>query len=121
MGLRRSKRLFGAVLVAGLIGSASYAMTASNTFADATNQAGEGSQTITGFAVSNVSYTLGANPESYSAVSFDLDGAASDVRAKVTAAGTTYATCTNSAANSWTCPITNSVASADELTVIAIQ
>ena len=121
MGIRKSKRLFGAVLVAGLIGSASYAMTASNTFAIATNQAGEGSQTITGFAVSNVSYTLGLDPESYSAVSFDLNGEASDVRAKVTSAGTEYVTCTNPDANSWTCEITNTVASANELTVIAVQ
>jgi len=121
MGLRKSKRLFGAIMVAGLIGSATYAMTAANTFADATNQAGEGSQTISGFEVSNVSYTLAANPENYSAVSFDLDGAAGTVRAKVTAAGTTYATCTNSGANSWTCSISDSVASADELTVIAVQ
>ena len=122
MGLRKSKRLFGAVLVAGLIGSASYAMTASNTFASATNKAGSGNQTISGFAVSAVSYTLDAtNPEAYSAVNFTLDGTAGDVRAKVTAAGTTYATCTAGASNSWTCPITDDVADADQLTVIAVQ
>ena len=122
MGLRKSKRLFGAVLVAGLIGSASYAMTMSNTFEIATNQAGEGSQAITGFEVSDVSYTLDAtDPTLYSAVSFTLDGVAGTVRAKVTAVGGTYSTCTPGALNSWSCAITNTVASADELTVIAVQ
>jgi hypothetical protein len=122
MGLRRTKRTFAAVAVAALLGSATYALTASNTFASATNQAGQGAQTISGFAVSNVSYTLnGSNPENYSAVEFDLDGAAGDVRAKVTAAGATYSTCANTLANHWNCPITDSVASADQLTVIAVQ
>lgn len=122
MRLRRTRRAFAAVAIAAMLGTATYALTASNTFASATNQAGQGAQTISGFAVSNVSYTLDAvNPENYSAVDFDLDGAAGDVRAKVTAAGTTYSTCSNTTGNHWTCPITNSVASADELTVIAVQ
>jgi hypothetical protein len=121
MGLRKSKRIFGSLLLAGLIGSASYAMTASNTFSGA-NKSGEGSQVISGFAVSNVSYTLDSlDPEKYSAVDFDLDGAAGDVRAKVTSAGTTYSTCSNTTGNHWSCSITDTVASANELTVIAVQ
>ncbi len=122
MGLRQSKRLIGAVMVAGLIGSASYAMTASNTFESTTNQSGQGEQTISGFEVSNVTYTLDAvDPEKYSAVKFDLDGTATDVRAKVTAAGATYSTCSVTTGTSWTCPITNTVAESGELTVIAVQ
>ena len=121
MGLRKSKRLFGAIMVAGLIGSASYAMTAANDFEDLESKGGQGSHDITGFVVSDVQYTLAANPENYSAVSFDLDGAAGTVRAKVTDIGTTYETCSIVTGMRWTCPISDSVASADELTVIAIQ
>ena len=72
--------------------------------------------------MSNVTYTLDAlDPENYSAVDFDLDGVASDVRAKVRTAALTYSTCSNTVGNHWTCPITDSVASSDELTVIAVQ
>ena len=120
--MRRTKRLIGLVAVAGMLGTASYALTASNTFASATNQGGQGAQTISGFDVSNVEYTLDAlNPENLSAVDFDLDGAAGDVRAKVRTAAATYSTCSNTLGNHWTCPVTDSVASADQLTVIAVQ
>ncbi len=122
MRLRGMKKLVGTLAVAGMLGSASYAMTASNTFASATNQSGQGAQSITGFDVSNVTFTLDAlNPENYSAVDFDLDGAASDVRAKVRTAATSYSTCSNPSGTHWTCPITDSVASSDQLTVIAVQ
>ncbi len=120
--MRRAKRLIGLVAVAGMLGTASYALTASNTFASATNQSGQGAQTISGFAVSGTPYTLSAtNPENLSAVDFDLNGVASDVRAKVRTAATTYSTCSNTTGNHWTCPVSDSVASADQLTVIAVQ
>ena len=122
MGLRRSKRIFGALAIAGLIGSASFAMTASNTFASTSNKSGQGAQTISGFEVSNPSYTLDSlDPEVYSAVEFDLDGAASDVRAKVVSTATAYSTCSNTAGQHWSCSITDRVDAADELTVIAVQ
>jgi hypothetical protein len=121
MRFRGMRRVVGLLAVAGMLGTASYALTASNTFASSTNQSGQGAQTISGFAVSNVSYTLDAvNPENLSAVDFDLDGAASDVRAKVRTAATTYSTCSNTAGNHWTCPVSDTVASADQLTVIAV-
>lgn len=120
--MARTRRMVGILALAGLLGTATYALTASNTFASATNQSGQGAQSISGFEVSNVQYTLDAvNPENLSAVDFDLDGVAGDVRAKVRSAALTYSTCTNTAANHWTCPVTDSVASADELTVIAVQ
>lgn len=122
MGLRRSKKLLGAVAIAGLLGAGSYAMTASNTFASATNQSGQGAQTISGFAVSNVTYTLDSlDPEVYSAVEFDLDGTAGDVRAKVVSTATTYSTCSNTTGNHWSCSISDRVDASDELTVIAVQ
>lgn len=120
--MARTRRLVGLLAVAGLLGTASYALTASNTFASSVNQSGQGAQTISGFAVSNVTYTLDAiNPENLSAVDFDLDGPASDARAKVRSTATTYSTCTNTTGNHWTCPVTDAVADADELTVIAVQ
>jgi hypothetical protein len=124
ISMRNGKRFLGTALVIGLLAAGSYALTASNTFANATNKSGIGSQAITGFAVSNVHYTLDATDNTvYSAVTFDLDGTAGDVRAKVLSTATTYVTCDNTDAItfSWTCPVTNTVAESDSLTVIAVQ
>jgi hypothetical protein len=120
--MRKGKRFLGAAMIVGMLASASYALTASNTFADATNKSGAGSQAITGFDVSNVHYALdGTDNTKYSAVTFDLDGTAGDVRAKVLSTATTYVTCSATTGNGWTCPITNTVAESDSLTVIAVQ
>jgi hypothetical protein len=100
----------------------SYALTSSNTFASAPPKSGSGTGAISGFAVSNVHYELGSiNPTAYDAVSFDLDGTAGDVRVKVLSAATTFSTCSVTTGTSWTCPITNTVAESDSLTVIAVQ
>jgi hypothetical protein len=69
-----------------------------------------------------VHYELGSiHPTAYDAVFFDLDGTAGDVRVKVLSAATTFSTCSVTTGTSWTCPITNTVAESDSLTVIAVQ
>ena len=120
--MRNNKRFLGAAMAVGLLASGAYALTASNTFSDAANQSGTGSETITGYEVSNVHYVLDATDVTkYSAVTFDLDGTAGDVRAKVLGSATAYSTCTETTGTGWTCPITNTVAESDSLTVIAVQ
>lgn len=121
--MRHARAFFGSAMMLVLLASgSSYAMTSSNTFASAPPKSGSGTGAISGFAVSNVHYELEAiNPTAYSAVTFDLDGIAGEVRAKVLGTATTFSTCSVTTGTSWTCPITNTVAESDSLTVIAIQ
>jgi hypothetical protein len=105
----------------GLLASGSYAYASSNTFGGAVEHSGEGSQTISGFDVSAITYTLASDPTELSAVEFTIDGTATDVRAKVLSTSTTYVSCEVVSGTRWTCPITNAVAEVDELAVIAVQ
>jgi hypothetical protein len=122
MRLARRGFLGTAMVLVLLASGSSYAMTSSNTFAGAPPKSGSGTGAISGFAISDVRYELdAANPTMYSAVTFDLDGTAGDVRAKVLGTATTFSTCSVTTGASWTCPITNTVAESDSLTVIAVQ
>jgi polyisoprenoid-binding protein YceI len=70
-----------AVAAAALVGA--YAFTASNTIADP-GQAGIGTGTITGYAVSNVTYTIDSSaPATWSFVNFDLSADATQVQVKL--------------------------------------
>lgn len=120
---RRSRkgRLIAGLVVAGALASATYAFTAANTVP--ATKAGDGSGAISGYTVSNIAYTLNAtNPSQVDSVDFDLDAAAGTVRIKLVAAGSTWYSCTNPSANSWTCTTTGApVASADQLQVVAVE
>ena len=79
--LKRSAGV-GLVVVVAAVGLGAYAFTASNTV-DATSAAGVGQATISGYSVSNVSYTQDAtDPSTWSAVDFDLDSNATQVQVK---------------------------------------
>lgn len=109
--------LIGAVCVAVGV----YAFTASNTVPG--SSAGAGSGAITGYAVSNVAYTLGTVPTNMDAVTFTLDKAAGTVKAQVQTGGSWY-TCSNTSGNNWSCDTTSpqaTVQPADQLTVVATQ
>ena len=110
------------MLLAGILGSAAYAFTASNTVP--ATSAGNGSQAISGYVASSVNYNLnGTTPTNIDSVSFALDAAATTVKAKLTAAGSWYS-CTNSSGNNWSCATTSpqaTVAAADNLTVLAVN
>jgi len=119
--MRHARAFLGTAMVLALLASgSSYALTSSNRFAPP--KSGSGTGAISGFTVSNVHYELDAiHPTTYSAVTFDLDGTAGDVRARVLGAAATFSTCSVTTGTSWTCPITNAVAESDSLTVIAVQ
>jgi hypothetical protein len=120
--LRLVKGSLGTAMVLALLASGSYALTASNAFAGAIPKSGGGAQAISGFAVSNVHYELDATDSTkYRAVTFDLDGTAGDVRAKVLDSATTFSTCSITTGVSWRCPISNTIAESDSLTVIAVE
>lgn len=119
----RTRRLAALVLFAGVLGSAAYAFTASNTVPG--SAAGSGAGTISGYTASSVAYTLNATtPASIDQVAFTLaPTAAGTVKVKLAPAGVWYA-CAN-AAGSVTCDTTvgtqATVAAATELTVLAVQ
>ena len=100
---------------------AAYAFTAANTVP--ASKAGDGDGAISGYVVSSVAYVLATDPANIDRVTFNLDAAAGQVRAKVDASSSTYASCTNTAGFSWSCDFSTdpAVLDADELRVIAVQ
>jgi Tfp pilus assembly protein PilV len=117
----RRRRTVLIVVMAAALAFAAYAFTASNTVP--TSQAGDGYNTISGYTVTNVAYVLAANPANIDRVTFTLSGTAGTVKAKVQNASTTYADCSNTGGNNWSCDFATdpTVLSADELRVIAVQ
>ena len=111
-------------LVVFAIVAASQALAATNTFADDPVYAGDGAATISGYAVSNVVYTLnGTDPQNLDQVDFDVDTApkaGSTMKIKLVAAGSDWYTCTN-VTTALTCVTTApqaTVVAADELRVV---
>jgi hypothetical protein len=84
---RKTFRSLVVIVLALLIAAATYAFTASNTFSGPTDKAGSGTDTVSGYAVSNIHYTLDSSSK-ISQVAFDLDAAAGQVQ--VTMGGTMY-------------------------------
>jgi len=114
-----------AAVLASLVGSASYAYTASDTVP--ATYAGDGSTAISGYTVGSLAYTLdGSNPSNVDAVTFTLTPSAplaSHVSAQLAAGGAWYS-CTVAAGNSITCATTSPQATAvgaTQLTVVAVQ
>lgn len=115
-----------------LISAVAYGFAAANTVP--VTGAGDGSGTISGYTVTNVDYNLNAtNPANIDSVTLTLapnavaggsPSAPRDVRVKLTAAGTTYISCTGPGLT-WTCAVpggtTQTVLAADQLTVIAVE
>lgn len=114
----RGRRFIGTALLTLLFAVAAYAFTATNVVPP--SQAGDGNGAITGYTVSNVAYTLAADPANIASWSFDLSATASTVRSKLDSASSTYTSCTN-VVNHWTCTPGSqpTVASVNDLRVIA--
>jgi len=117
----RWTRRVGVVGAAGVLALGAYAYTAANTVPN--SSAGSGSGTISGYTVSNISYTLDSTtPTDVDAVSFTIaPTAANTVRAQLVNGGAWYA-CVNTG-GSVTCDTTvgtqATAVSADQLTVVA--
>jgi len=122
MFLSRAFKVFLITIVALAFASVANAFAAGNTFPDGEPKAGAGSETISGYAVTGVTYTLdGSNPVGITAVEFDLDAAATTVKVRLVTGGTLFDTCTG-VVNHWTCTITGvTVSAANSLEVIAAQ
>jgi hypothetical protein len=119
---QKRRRFALAALVAGVVSSSAYAFTASNTVP--ATSAGVGSQAISGYTASNVSYTLNAaNPQNVDAVTFTISPATtSTVKVQLVGGGSWYS-CSN-IGGTVTCATTApqvTAAAANQLTVVAAQ
>ncbi len=115
--------------LAGVVGvvliGAAVASTASNTVS--TSKAGEGAGAISGYNISSVHYNLNStDPSNIDSVAFTLDAApaaGSTVRVQLSAAGTTWYTCTFTS-TATTCPTTSpqaTIGASDSLKVVVAQ
>jgi hypothetical protein len=121
MFIKRSIKFIIIVLVAFAFASVATAYAASNTGIPA-QTAGDGAGTISGYTISNVGYTLAANPQNIASVTFNLNADAVNVKIKLVASGSTWYNCTvtHSGLYPVSCDTTGAtVASADELRIVA--
>ncbi len=114
----RGRAILGSVVVAGAIGVAGFAFTASNTVP--ATKAGDGSGAVTGYVASSVHYVLNAAvPTNADSLTFNLDStpiAGSTIRTKV---GGNWYTCTNVLA-AITCPTTSPQATIVSMTTLEV-
>ena len=115
-------RVVGVVVIAAVLAVGAYAFTATNTVPP--SSAGAGSNTISGYTITNVAYQLNATtPTNIDTMTFTLDTSAGTVKAKVVSGSATYTNCTVASGTNVTCDFSPDVAvtSADQLSVIATQ
>ncbi len=119
MFFKRVIKVFLIGMAAFTLATITYAYAASNTVP--AGKAGSGSGAITGYTVSNVTYTLDSNnPVNITAVAFTLDAGAVTVKVRLVNGGTLFP-CTGGPMN-WTCTISGVNASAaNNLEVDAAQ
>jgi len=105
------------MLILALILAASISgFAAANTVPD--TYAGDGSGTISGYAITNVVYNLGADPSTIDGVDFTLNAPASQVH--ITLNGGSWTSCgASGAGNAVSCTISLSVLAANSLRVVA--
>jgi len=121
MFISRSLKVFAIILAVIALMAATFAYANTNTFPTGVPRAGEGSAPISGYAVSNVVYTIDWNALTITAVAFDLDAAASIVRVRLVTGGTLFNTC-SAVGMHWTCTTAGvTIQAADILQVVAIQ
>ena len=129
MNRRKSRSAFSAVLLAAVLASGSYALTAANTVP--ASKAGDGEGAVTGYTASAIHYNLGAtDPSKAESVTFTLDtapAAGGTVKVEVDDGTGNWYACTN-ALTAVTCPLNVAptltgvnVADIDQLRVVAAQ
>jgi hypothetical protein len=119
-------RYFAMLVLIMIFASSAYAFAAANVVPE--SGAGDGSSTISGYTVSNVTYGLNAgNPANIDQVSFDLAsttgkaGSATTVKVQLVTGGTWF-NCTPGASLDWDCSIAGVTAlAANNLHVVAAQ
>ena len=101
-----------------MISSMTYAYASANTVPQ--NTSGDGTGTISGYVVTNVSYHMAVDPRKIASVSFTLSGFARNVKIRLSNTQTDWYVCTNLGSNDWSCDTQSAtVLSANELRVMA--
>ena len=129
------QRRLGALLLPMVLATGAYGLTAANTVPDV--DAGDGTDVVTGYAVSNVDYNLNAtNPYNVDTVTFDLtasDGTYEEpdiVKVRLDVSANVWYSCTAEgtpvgAMDDFTCDTTAgtqlTVADTDEFRVVAVE
>lgn len=115
--------IFGLTL---LLSTAAYGFAAANTLPE--TGAGDGQSTISGYTVTNVTYTLNATtPTDIDKVTFDIAATAgadapTTVKVKLVTSSSTWFNCAITTDPTWECTITGVTATqANELRVVAAQ
>jgi hypothetical protein len=116
-------RNIAAAAVALVIATSAYGFAAANTVPD--SKAGDGTGTVSGYTVTNVTYVLEASdPSKIDTVTFTLDAAADTVQVQLVTGGSWYEADNGGSGNNWT---VNPAAGAldaedvDTLRVVAVQ
>jgi hypothetical protein len=119
-------RILALLVLALILAAATYGFAAGNTVASGV--AGEGTGDISGYAVTNVHYTLNSSdPTRFTNVRIDLGAAAAtgNVYVGVSLDGgvpASWVTCTQvGATTEWDCPLSGDVDTAEDLHVAAAQ
>lgn len=120
-------RYFAILVLILIFASSVYAFAAANVVPE--SGAGDGSNTISGYTVTNVTYALNAtNPANIDRVSFDMAptaGAdpATTVKVQLVAGGAWYNCTTPGTSRDWDCSVAGAVTAlaADNLHVVAAQ
>lgn len=114
-------RSFGMLIIALILAASVYGFAAANTVPD--TYAGDGSGTISGYTISNVTYSLNSDsdPTDIDQVTFTLSTAASEAYVSFDG-GSSWASCSISGGTSVTCgSLSVNVAGANSLRVIAVD
>ena len=125
-----SRRLVVVIASVVVLGGSSYAFLAALTGLPTNSKAGADTQTVSGYALSNLSYDYNAsNPGNIDDVKFQLDDAAGAVHIQLTSGGAWYACAADSnvtptaPATAWVCDTTvgtqATVLAQDEISVVA--
>jgi hypothetical protein len=133
----RTTRALAVAAAVALVGTVSYAFLGSITGLGAAGHAGAATQVVSGYDVSDVTYSYNAsNPDEITTVGFTLDNDAAVVHTQLVAAGTWYACSLDAAATGvaqgvaghetdtvWTCDTTAgtqaTVTAQDQLRIVA--
>ena len=109
---------FVIALVAAVYLSITYAYASSNTLTSAPS--GDGLGMISGYEVSDISYTHAEDPSKIASVSFTLDAPASYVKIQLAETQDDWYQCRNSGGFTWHCDANNlPLSAASQLRVIA--
>jgi hypothetical protein len=113
-------RFYLLVLFGLIFSSISFAFAYSNN--DLSDRRGESASAISGWVISNVQYKFASDPTQLSAIEFDLNSSAGEVRVKLSSKSPGYFTCFNTGDYHWHCHTSGVVvANMDELRVIAMN